>query len=106
MPSDTVKLTLGGIIGLALLFLKVIGKLRMPRRIAFYGIVFAMAYLLRPVLDDIILLSGMALLGEFLDLILLQRAIAKTREIIQIGKTADATSNQVEEIFKKYIGRV
>ena len=105
-PSDTVKLSIAGIIGLALLALKVIGKLRMPRRIALYGIVFAMAYLLGPLLDDLMLLSGMALLGELLDLVFLQRAITKTRESIQIGKTADATSSQVEEIFKKYVGRV
>ena len=105
-PSDTVKLTLAGIIGVTLLALKVIGKLHMPRRIVLYGIVFAMAYLLKPVLDDLILLSGMALLGEFLDLVFLQNAIRKTRESIQIGKTADATSSQVEEIIKKYVGRV
>ena len=62
-PGDTVKLSLGGIILATLVFMKVIGKLKMPRRIVSFGIVFVMAYLLQAVLQDILLLTGMALLG-------------------------------------------
>ena len=53
-----------------------------------------------------ILLSGMALAGEFLDFVCFQRAIRITKENILIGKTADVTTAQVEEVLKKYIGRV
>ena len=86
------------------LFLKVIGKLGMPRRIVLFGIVFIMAYLLQAILADLILLSGMALAGEFLDLVCFQRAIRITKENILIGKTADATTSQVEQVLKKYLG--
>ena len=103
-PSDTVKLCIGGAIGLVFLFLKVIGKLGMPRRIVLFGIVFIMAYLLQAILADLILLSGMALAGEFLDLVCFQRAIRITKENILIGKTADATTSQVEQVLKKYLG--
>ena len=103
-PGDTVKLCIGGVICLALVFLKVIGKLKMPRRIVLFGIVFVMAYLLQAILDDLLLLSGMALAGEFLDFVCFQRAIRITKENILIGKTANATTQQVEEVLKKYVG--
>lgn len=103
-PSATVKLCLGGVILLVLLFLKVVGKLKMPRRIVLFGIVFMMAYLLQAILDDLILLSGMALLGEGIDFVCFQRAIRITKENILVGKTADATTTQVEEVLKQYLG--
>ena len=103
-PGDTVKLCIGGILALFFLFLKVIGKLQMPRRIVLFGIVFITAYLLQAILDDLILLSGMALVGEFLDFVCFQRAIRITKENILVGKTADITTAQVEEVIKKYLG--
>ena len=95
-PGDTVKLSLGGIILATLVFMKVIGKLKMPRRIVSFGIAFVMAYLLQ---------AGMALLGEFIDYMFFQKAIKKTKEDMLVEKTADATTAQVEEVIKKYIGR-
>lgn len=105
-PGDTVKLCIGGILALFFLFLKVIGKLQMPRRIVLFGIVFIMAYLLQAIFDDLILLSGMALAGEFLDFVCFQRAIRITKENILVGKTADATTAQVEQVLQRYIGRI
>ncbi|MBE6656259.1 MAG: hypothetical protein E7609_05275 [Ruminococcaceae bacterium] len=105
-PGDAVSLSLGGMLVLLFLVLKVLGKLKMPSRIVFYGAVFAMAYFLKALLSDLVLLSGMALLGETVDFIFFQRAIRKTKENVLIGKTADATAAQVEEVVKKYIGRV
>ena len=54
-PGDTVKLCIGGVIAVFFLFLKVIGQLKMPRRIVLFGIVFVMAYLLQAILDDLML---------------------------------------------------
>lgn len=76
-PGDTVKLCFGGAICLFFVFLKVIGKLKMPRRIVLFGVVFVMAYLLQALMDDLILLSGMALAGELLDLLCFQHFIKK-----------------------------
>ena len=103
-PGDTIKLCIGGIMALFFIFLKVIGKLKMPRRIVLFGVVFIMAYLLQAIMDDMILLSGMALLGEFIDLVCFQGFIKKLKENILIGKTANATTDQVEQVIKKYIG--
>ena len=44
-PSDTIKITVGGIIGLFFLFLKAIGKLKMPSRIIFYAVIFVTHFL-------------------------------------------------------------
>ena len=105
-PGDTVKLCAGGIIVLIFVFLKVVGKLRMPRRIVLFGIVFILVYLLQSLLNDLLLLSGLALVGEFVDYIFFQRMIRLTKETIILEKSADVTSIKVEEVFKKYIGRI
>lgn len=103
-PAQSIKLGAGIFIVMFFLFLKVIGKLRMPRRVITFGIIFALSYLLQAVLYDLCLLSGIALFGECLDLIFFQRPIKLTKENILVGKTADATTQQVEEVIKKYIG--
>lgn len=107
-PGETVKLCIGGIMVAFFIFLKVIGKLKMPRRIVLFGVVFIMAYLLQAIMDDMVLLSGMALLGEFIDMVCFQGFIKKLKENILIGKTANATTDQVEKVIQKYIdnGRV
>jgi hypothetical protein len=103
-PTQTVKLCVGGIILLILVFLKVIGKLGVPRRIVSFSVVFILAYLLQAVLNDLMLLSGMALLGEFLDFICFQHAIRVTKENILVSKTANTTTEQVEKVLQKYLG--
>lgn len=103
-PSSTVKLCIGGAIALAFAFLITIGKLRIPKRIVLFGIVFFLSYLLEEVVKDIVLLSGMAFLGSLIDTVFFSRAIKKTQEAILVGKTANATTQQVEEVIKKYIG--
>ncbi len=101
-PGETVKLCIGGVIVLFFIFLKVIGKLKMPRLIVLFGIVFVMAYLLQALLNDLILLSGMALVGEFVDFICFQHFIRVTKENLIVEKTADATAVKVEEAIKRH----
>ena len=99
--SDAIKLTCGGIIALYFVFMKVIGKLRIPNKFVLLGSVFVMSYLLQSVIQDLTILSGMALLGEFLDCVLFQSQIKKLREAIMIEKTADATSSKIESIIDR-----
>lgn len=74
----------------------------MPRRIILFASIFAMSYLLQPVLADLMLISGMALAGEFVDFLFFQTAIKKIKDEINTEKTSDATATKVEEIIKKY----
>ncbi|MBR2870236.1 MAG: hypothetical protein IKB98_02495 [Clostridia bacterium] len=103
--GDIVRLSIGGFVVLFILFLKVIGKLKWPeRKVVSYGIWFALCILLNSVIQDCILLVGMAWLGEVLDFLFFQTPIKRLREEIHIDKTADATTEKVEEVIKKYIG--
>lgn len=103
-PEESVKLGIGLIIGIVFICLKVLAKIKIPSRLVTYGIVFAMVYLLQSILTDLLLLSGMAFLGEILDFLFFQRAIRRTRERISAETTADATAVQVEKLFDKYVG--
>lgn len=102
--AETVKLTVGGTIVLALLFLKAIGRLGAPKGIVGPLIAFLLSVLLSAILQDLALLLGMYLLGEAIDIICLRWYIKKLDEDIKIGKTANATAKQVEEIIKRYNG--
>lgn len=103
-PGDTAKLAIGGALLVGVVALMILGRLKSLRRIVGLGISFILAYLLQAVLVDLVLLLGLALIGELLDLIFFQTAIKSTKEKIHITKTADATTAQVEEVLKKYIG--
>ena len=99
-PSDAVRLSFGCLVALLFIFAKVIGRLNMPKGVGLYTLVFVLAWLLKPLLSDLVLLSGMALLGECLDFIIARPLIRRAKEKIFIDKNAKAT----EELFKKYIG--
>lgn len=103
-PEESVKIGIGAVAAAVFICLKALGKLKIPPRIVTFGAVFAMSYLLKSILADLILLSGLAFLGEALDLLFFQAAIRRTRERITAEKTADATAAQVEKMFEKYVG--
>ena len=102
--ADAVKLSLACVMVLAFIMFKVTGKLKMPKRIVFLFITFIMCYFIQTLLDDLLLLSGMALLGEFIDFAGFQWAIRATKEKIAIEKSSDASASKVEKIFEKYVG--
>lgn len=100
--EDSIKLSIGFIICALLLLLKVIGKLKLPSRIMTYSTVLLLSYLLDAVLEDLIVLSFLALVGELIDLIFFQAPIKRIKEEIHTGKIADATSRQIEGLFEQY----
>ncbi len=106
--TDTLKLSFAGVMAVVFLFLKVVGKLKMPRRVVFYGILCLFIWLLQPVIGDLLLLAGMAFLGELVDFIFFQSAIKRTKERIHIEKqtesTSDAIEKKMESMFEKYMG--
>ncbi len=104
-PADTFKLCIGGAIAIGIIAVKVLGKLKIPGGITLYGIIFVLSYLLEAILADLLLLSGMALLGEIADCVLFRPLIRRTREKITITKTADLTSEKVKAVLEEYIGR-
>ena len=108
--ADTVKVSIGGALCLIFLGLMVSGKLHVSGGLFGVGAVFVLSWLLDAILQDLFLLSGMALAGKVLDAIFFMPRARHLREQIRIGKTADAaaseTVKQMEGVLQKYIGRV
>ena len=109
VPSDAIKLTIGGIIVLVLIFFKAIGKLKMPqKRVILYLFLLLMCYLLTTILADATFLIAMATLGEIADMCICQHFIKKWKDQYQIEKNADATTakmkKEMESMFDKFLG--
>ena len=100
------KLGIGGVLLAIIIALMILGRMKMQRRIVSLSMCFIMSYLLQAVLADLVLLLGLALIGEALDLFLFQGAIKRINERIHIEKTADAAGERFEEVLKKYVGRI
>lgn len=101
--ADIVKLSIGFVIAIILFLLKVIGKLKMPRRVVTYSVICVLCYFLYPLVLDIVYLSALCLLGELLDMCIFQRSIKKLEESIAIAKNADATTAKVSEEVKRIL---
>ena len=102
--GQAVKLSIGGIIVAILLLLKIIGKLKMPRRVTAFAMIFILSWLLAVVLQDLMLLSGAALIGEVVDEIFFRRSIKRRDERIHMEKSADVTVQKMEQMMQKYVG--
>lgn len=103
--QDAFKLSVGGGILAVCLVIKLVGRFKMPRGIAGSGIIFVLAWLLEAVLADLMLLSGMYLIGEMLDFALFSWQIKRLRENMVTEKNAKATATEVEAVMSKYFGR-
>lgn len=102
--GESVKLGVGGVLVLVFLLLKVLGKLKMPRRVVFYAFVFLGAWLLEAVLADMVLLSGAALLGEGVDALVIQPILEKKKKERQTEEVADAAADKMRQVLEEYMG--
>lgn len=109
-PKSSLSLAIGGVMAVILILLKAMDKLpKRVKRIVYYVIGFFMVWLLEPILLDLKLLLLMAIIGEGLDMALFSWKIKRLKEDILIGRTADATSQKVEEAIQRVLensGRV
>ena len=97
--SETVKLTAGGMLLFSVVILKVLGKLRMPSGIVLFGIAFLLTYLLSAIINDIMIFTFLALLGEALssvcDFVIKAQAKRLERE-----KTASITAEEIKKVIQ------
>lgn len=100
----SVKLSIGGVLAVVFLALKVLGKLKMPSRVVFYAFVFLGAWLFEAILADMVLLSGAALLGEGVDSLIVQPILEKMKKQKQTEDAADVTADKVRQVLEDYIG--
>lgn len=81
----------GGMMSLCLLVVMVKGKSSALKGVWGYLIVFIITACLQPILDDIVLLTGMALAGKATDTIIVQPQLKKVRKVRESTQTADIT---------------
>lgn len=95
-PGQNVKLTIGGMLCLAMLLLAAMGKLKMPRRVTGVAIALLLSWLFAAIIKDLTLLLTMWLVGEVLDMIVAPFA-RRAAEDITIGRAASVTATAVSE---------
>ncbi|MBQ7760912.1 MAG: hypothetical protein IJ400_02540 [Clostridia bacterium] len=98
--QDAIKLSFGGVAVVIIVILKVLGKLKISSRIAVFGCVFVLSYLLNSLLCDLAILSFLALIGEGLDQII-GIFIKREKEKRQNEKIAKATVSQLEGLIPR-----
>ncbi len=87
---DAIKLFSGGLIIMVMLLLKTLKKLKIPTGVSFFGLICMLSYLLSPVIQDLTVLSFLALVGEIGDSIM-QSIISKEKRKL----FANEISNQI-----------
>ena len=95
---DKVKITVGLVAIAVILIIKLAGKLKINSKIAVFGIVFLLCYLLESILNDLIVFSFLALVGEILDLIIMA-IIKKQKRDLFIKESADANAQAIAREF-------
>ncbi|MBQ7226733.1 MAG: hypothetical protein IJX02_09070 [Clostridia bacterium] len=99
---ERVKLTTGLVCLGVIVLLKVMGKLKMPSRAVLFGLVFILCYLMESVLNDMLVFSFLALVGEIMDMIC-QVFVKRAKEEKATEKMAQATTAEITKILN---GRV
>lgn len=105
-PEQTVKLTFGGIMVIVFITFALLGKLKAMNYISGAFILLLFAWFLEAIIDDLIVISFLMVLGGILSTVLFGIQVKRIKQQILINKTADATSERVEILLDKYVGRV
>lgn len=104
---STWSLTIGGLMALALLGLKAIGKMpKIASSPVKLGILLLVTCLLEPLIMDLKLFLLALFVGAVLDSIFFVGRIKKLKDEIYIDKTSTATANKIEQVLKNHTGRV
>ena len=105
---DKVKITVGLVAIAVILIIKLAGKLKINSKIVVFGIFFLLCYLLESMLNDLIVFSFLALIGEILDLIVMA-IIKKSKRDLFIKESAEANAkanaDELDKALKRLSGR-
>ena len=104
--AEGVSLAIGGGICVVFVMLLVLGVIKPPGALYMFGLVFLLSYLMKPILADLFLLSGVAFCSKLVDFVVMEPICRVTREGISIAKTAKRTASALGEVISQYSGRV
>ena len=99
---EGIRLGAGAVLLLGIVFLKVIGKLKVSSRTTLFGMVFVLCYLMQAVLNDLLIFTFLALCGEIMDSAC-QIFIRRARREQNAELSAKITAKEIERIVN---GRV
>ena len=102
-PGNTIKLGIGGIMVLAVVLFTIMGKLKPPGDIAVLAFLTILFWLLRSVMDDLLLLSFMLLIGRIGDKIIMNTYVKKVREEIAAKDSAERAGKTIMDEVKSYV---
>ncbi len=104
--NNGIKLTFGLITALFFFVLKAFESFKIPKLIGCFALIFILSYLLAPLIHDLCLLSGMALLGEFFNLILVSHKVNSLREKIRNDSVSDYVAEKLIHSGYEGSGRI
>lgn len=99
--EETVKLLFGGSLALGILILKTLGFLKIKSSVVIFSGVFVFSYLLESIVDDLLVFSFLALVGE-LSACVVKLFIRREKAAVQNEKT----EKTIEKAILKSSGRV
>lgn len=102
---DRIKLGFGAVALCVIIGLKLAGKLKIKSRIVVFAIVFGFSYLLESILDDLLVFSLLALVGEAFDMIV-GIFIKREKRKMLLKESADANAAANEKVIEKIINKV
>ena len=79
---DAIKLFSGGLILVFMIVLKTLKKLKIPSGVWFFGLICILSYLLAPIIQDLTVISFLALIGEVMDLIVVALIEREKKKLI------------------------
>ncbi len=97
------KLGFGGILLAAVLLLTFLGKVKIPGRVVALGLVFGLTFLLKAVIADLPLLSGVAFGSVAADALWTGRMSKKYTKELELREAADRASRATLEGIKEYL---
>jgi hypothetical protein len=104
---ESVKLSAGMIVGLTIVGMATLGKMKLSNGWITLGILFGLSWALQNIIDDLTLFLGMAFAGSTLDYIFIKGKIADIEETRVMNKQADISANKLAEVITKSVaGRV
>lgn len=101
---DRIRLGVGAVALLVIIALKLAGKLKVNSRIVVFAIVFGFSYLLESILDDLLVFSFLALIGEALDMIV-GIFIKREKRKALLKESAEANAQELEKVITRVSGR-
>ena len=104
--AESVGLAVGGAICIGFVALLLLGAIKPPGVLYVCGLVFLLSYLMKPILADLFLLSGVAFCSGVVDFIVMKPLCRAAHARIGIQKAAQTTAAELGEALSRLSGRV